>query len=329
MAKSSRDLSDLLPEAFSPSRLSEFSKCPTKFFFSTICKLPSKATTATTKGTLAHYAFEKIFDLARGERSEERCIPLVREHWEDIKDEDNYTNVVALGADAVEAMLQAAEQFVRNWFMIEKPWVFDPVGREQWVRGNVGTLPMRGIIDRLDKVEREGVDYWCISDYKTGRVPGPQYQTDAFFGLNVYSVLLEEDQKVRAGLLRLVYVTNGRREDVLSQEVGEASLARTKKKVSDLGVNIRKAATKGVFNPHTSRLCDYCDYKPICPAFHPELVGLGVDEIRDSVGVNLKIQSIEKPVNIEPEVLPLEHWGDGNEGLGVAIEESEGGGADT
>jgi hypothetical protein len=567
MVKKSGDLSDLLPEAFSPSRLSDFSNCPAKFFFSTICKLPSLATTATTKGTLAHYAFEKIFDLEREERTEERCIEFVREHWESIKAEDNYVNVVALGPDAVEAMLVAAEQFVHNWFAIEKPWVFDPAGREQWVRGKVGSLPMRGIIDRLDKREVDGVEYWCISDYKglslstelptpqgwttmgevqvgdalygpsgevckvtlkspvmrrpcyrlffssgghidcdnvhlwdvrikdeagsrrevmdtdtlahlfeagseieiegtralygevredvggnekaavakhqsgwvtrflrtsagqrrlvwsmmfgkmgnqgpvsirvadevaaraiadlacglggeagveagedgtwrvwadvssrvthvltgvvpiesvptqciqvdsadslylasramvpthnTGKVPDPRYKDKAFFGLNVYSVLLEEDQKVKAELLRLVYVTNGLKEDVLTQDVTEATTARTKKMVSDLGKNIRAAAVKGEFRPKTGPLCNYCDYKPICPAYHPELAGLGVDEIRASVGVNLRVVLSPKVENTPGEGPPIAAWADGEE-AGVdefdIVESVEGGG---
>lgn len=554
--KKSGDLSDLLPEAFSPSRLSDFSNCPAKFFFSTICKLPSLATTATTKGTLAHYAFEKIFDLVREERTEERCVPLVREHWESIKDEDNYVNVVALGPDAVEAMLVAAEQFVHNWFAIEKPWVFDPAGREQWVRGKVGSLPMRGIIDRLDKVEVDGEEHWCISDYKglslntelptprgwttmgevlvgdelygpsgdvcrvtakspvmgrpcyrlffssgghidcdnvhlwevrvkdedgsrrevidtdalahlfesgaeieiegtralygdvrgdvgeieevaaterqagwvtrflrtsvgqrrviwsmmfgkmgsqgpvhlivgdevearsiadlacglggeagieateggswrvwadissyvthvltgvvaiesvptqciqvdsadslylasramvpthnTGKVPDPRYQDKAFFGLNVYSVLLEEDQKATADLLRLVYVTNGKKEDVLKREVTEATMARTKKMVSDIGSRIRAAAIKGEFKPKTGPLCNYCDYKVICPAYHPELAGLGVDEIRASVGVNLRVVISPRVENAPGEAPPVGSWADG---AGETVEE--------
>ena len=533
MAKNA-DLSEYLPEAFSPSRLTEFSQCPRKFFFSTICKLPSKATLATTKGTLAHYAFEHIFEFPREERLEETCVAFVRQHWEELKGEENYTNVVALGPDAVEAMLKAAEGFVHNWYQIEKPSVFDPAGREQWVYGNVGTLPMRGIIDRLDKVVVDGVDHWCISDYKglslstemptprgwttmgevkvgdelyspngevctvvlksgvmlrpcyrlffssgvsiecdnvhlwdivvrdsdgtrrevvsaaqlaglfeagseieipgtralvgaespgvseaerfagakgevswvtrfvragvgqrravwtmlfgkegergpvhhitgdavaahalsdlacglggqssveregntwrvwmdvssgvthqltgvveidsvptqciqvdspdslylvsramlpthnTGKVPEPRWQDKAFFGLDVYSVLLEEDQKAEAELVRLVYVTNGKKEDVLTKKINAATKTRTKKMVSELGGHIRVAAAKGEFRPKTGPLCNYCDYKDICPAFHPELEGLGVDEIRASVGVDISVSSGSRVVN--------------------------------
>jgi hypothetical protein len=157
-----------------------------------------------------------------------------------------------------------------------------------------------------------------VPTHNTGKVPDLRYQDKAFFGLNVYSVLLEEDQKATADLLRLVYVTNGKKEDVLKREVTEATMARTKKMVSDIGSRIRAAAIKGEFKPKTGPLCNYCDYKVICPAYHPELAGLGVDEIRASVGVNLRVVISPRVENAPGEAPPVGSWADG---AGETVEE--------
>jgi RecB family exonuclease len=160
------DLRSRLPEKLSPSRVQDFIQCPKLFFYKTICKMRTPATPATTKGTLAHYALEKIFDLAREERTPENAVPFVRGHWSELESKPDYAEITASGKEAVEQMLVEAEELVRRYFLIENPQSFDPVAREEWVRGKVGTMKMHGIVDRLDLVEVEGVKHYAISDYK-------------------------------------------------------------------------------------------------------------------------------------------------------------------
>ncbi len=542
------DLRSKLPERLSPSRAKDFAQCPKLFYYKTILKMRTPATVATCKGTLAHYAFEKIFDLEPTERTPENAVPLVRTHWETLLREENYREIVESGEEAVEAMLVEAEQLVRNWFAIENPTKFEPEGREQWVRGKVATAPMHGVIDRLDKIEVDGVTYWCISDYKglgldtvmptpsgwttmgeigvgdevfsatgevaqvlfkseeylrecyeirfsdgssivadnvhdwqveigrdgdyrevvcsteemykawaedllevsiratkpirgefleeagplqlekwgertggpqgdplwwlgkwtrasasqrreallavltssgtlgedgermrivttsersaswvaeiiaslggigrvigkgdddrwivvgringvleshddreaddsvdrsalyhrvvgitttesvptacievdsedhlflvgkamiathnTGKVPNPRWIEDSFFGMNVYAALLEDEIGVRAELLRLVFVKNGSKDDVFKQKVTDESLTKIKGTMKSIWADIQKSARKGEFPTKTSKLCGWCHFQDICPAFHPELEGLAEEEIK-------------------------------------------------
>lgn len=538
------DLRGRLPERLSPSRAKDFAQCPKLFYYKTILKLRTPATTATTKGTLAHYAFEKIFELESAARVVENAVPLVRVHWEKLREEENYAEIVALGDEKVEEMLKEAEELVANWFFVEDPKKFTPEGREQWVRGKVGKAPMHGVIDRLDKIEVNGVTYWCISDYKglalttklatprgwtsmgevevgdelidpqgeptvvthkseihwrdcyeivfrsgerivaddehrwvaevkmgasgiweeleltsaemavawgeglgeirikatqplageyvdevspgqlvrwgemagkagasrveedeisglesihwwvgeylrasrvqreealealmsgasneraegvigitleseetarevaeliaslggvarvvgsggagwrvvgeraqrgpvyhqiakvaatetvataciqvdsesemflagvamvpthnTGKVPNPTYIEDSFFGMNVYAALLEDELGIRAESLRLVFVKNASKNDIFKQKVTDDSLNKIRGTMDSIWESINKAARAGDFKPKKSKLCGWCHFQDICPAFHPELEGLSEDEI--------------------------------------------------
>lgn len=71
-----------LPSKLSPSRAKTFMQCPKRFYYETILALSTPETIATAKGTLAHHAFERIFDLERDERTPENAVSYVRPAWE-------------------------------------------------------------------------------------------------------------------------------------------------------------------------------------------------------------------------------------------------------
>ena len=274
------DVTDQLPERLSPSRAKDFTQCPRLFFYKTILKLSTPNTEATTKGTLAHYAFEHIFDHPRTERTPENAVPYVRVHWDELRGTDNYKEIVALGDAANEAMVVEAERMVRAWFDMESPTKWDPEGREQWVRGAVGPVTMHGVIDRLDKVVVDGETRWYVADYKTGAIPKDRYLAENFFAMNIYSVLLQEELDITAYELRLVYVKNGSRDDIRRQRVTPESLRRTRDKMAGIGKQLQAAAKSGDFPTKTGPLCNWCDFQSFCPAFHPELDGLDIEEVR-------------------------------------------------
>jgi len=253
-------------------------QCPKLFYYKTILKLRTPSTEATTKGTLAHYAFEHIFDHPREERTAERAIPYVREHWEELKLQEGYAPIVAMGDEQVEAMLVETERMVRGWFDIEDPKRFDPEGRERWVRGKIKNASIHGVIDRLDKVEMAGETRWIISDYKTGKVPDDRFVAKSFFAMKIYAALLYEELGILVHSLRLVFVKNGSRDDVRSLAMNMAVLEETREHVSSLWKQIEAAAKSGEFTPKRGPLCNWCDFQAMCPAFHPELSGMTVDE---------------------------------------------------
>ncbi len=267
------DSSSALPERLSPSRLSDYAQCPRLFFYKTIERRHSPATVATTKGSLAHYAFEHIFDLERDERRAENAVPYVREHWRELSVKDDYAEIMSLDDAVIENMLVEAEGLVRNWFSVERPHNFDPRGREMWVRGEIEGCALHGVIDRLDVVESSGGQRVYISDYKTGKIPKTAYRSKAFFAMNIYDGLLSQQEELGADELRLVYVVNGKREDVLRQSVTPESRAGIRENVGRLWRGISENAARGEWRPEPSVLCGWCPFQSICPAHTVDVSG--------------------------------------------------------
>ncbi len=71
-----------LPTRLSPSRASDFKRCPKLFEYKTILGLSTPNTVATARGTLFHLVFEHLFDFPRAERTRENARSLVSPGWE-------------------------------------------------------------------------------------------------------------------------------------------------------------------------------------------------------------------------------------------------------
>jgi putative RecB family exonuclease len=308
-----------LPSKLSPSRAKDFMQCPKKFYFQTILKLPHAPTVHTAVGTVAHTAFERIFDFPRGERNPEVALPLVRPAWEilvnPLKDrasvepgspEDRvrseakaYRDLVPEGsrkeqqllataeayrniapdAEEEDALVARAEEMVHNWFTMENPSRFDPVGRELYLSAKILGVPLHGFIDRLDKVRfSDGYMRTVISDYKTGKIPQPRFLDEAFFAMRVYAVLYQEIYHIHVDQLRLVYVQVPGRDSVKTLTVTPQMLESTTGLLRSVWAKITRAARSNEWPTRTGPLCPWCDYQDICPAWHPELDGMLPEE---------------------------------------------------
>jgi putative RecB family exonuclease len=77
---------------------------------------------------------------------------------------------------------------------------------------------------------------------------------------------------------------------VLSYTPDEAELIRFERTLVAIWSAIQRAARTGDFRPSPSRMCDWCDHKPSCPAFGgspppypgwPDASGAGAENARD------------------------------------------------
>ena len=269
---------DRLPSRLSPSRLGDFRQCPAKFYFGSIAKLPRPATEATTVGTLAHSAFERVFDHPRGERTPDLAVTYVRPAWEEIKAEKNYEPVRDMG----DALIERAEHMVRSWFGLEDPNKFDPIGREMKLMSEMAGVPLLGILDRVDRMKVNGVDRVYISDYKTGKPPKPndRFMSEKFFAMRAYALLWHTVQGEMPYELRLVYVAGGTKEHVHRLQVDEKLLRATREELKGLVKAIQRSAEMGEWECKQQPLCQWCDFIDLCPQWHPELAGMPIGEIK-------------------------------------------------
>jgi putative RecB family exonuclease len=73
--------------SLSPSRASDFKRCPQLFKFASIDRIETPPNLYQARGTTAHLALERLFDLPAEDRTAERLYDLFREAWQELKPE--------------------------------------------------------------------------------------------------------------------------------------------------------------------------------------------------------------------------------------------------
>jgi putative RecB family exonuclease len=257
----------LLLETLSPSRAGDFKHCPQLFKFKAIDKIETPPTVYQARGTTAHLALQRLFDEPSESRTPERLYDLFREAWMELKDDE----FAEMFPTAEEERTWGIESLgiLANYFGVEDPTSFEPLDRELDMTQPLGTMTIRGILDRMEE-RPEGL---VITDYKTGKAPPERYAIPAFFALKIYALLIRERLGRTPVALRLLYL-NG--PTVYEIPVVDAQLDAMERQLKALWEAINRAISEGNFPPRPGRLCDWCSYQDICPAFatEPEEVAL-------------------------------------------------------
>ncbi len=247
----------------SPSRASDFKTCPQLFKFRSIDKIPEPVTVHQARGTTSHLALERLFDLPPEERTPERLTTLFREAWGGLRSIEPYTELFE-SVDDERAWGIESLGILANYFQFEDPSSVDPVGRELDMVEDLDGITIRGILDRMDR----GPDgTLVITDYKTGKAPPEKYAIKAFFALKIYALLIRRRLNETPSEIRLLYL-NG--PSLYRTPVDDGALDAMHKQLHALWRAINQAIATGSFPPRPGRLCDWCSYRDICPAFASE-----------------------------------------------------------
>lgn len=247
----------------SPSRASQFKTCPKQFKFANIDKLKEPTNEVQAKGTTVHQALEDLFDLPKEERSIEKLHNLFRDAWTKVRGNDDHFDLF----DSVEEERDwgiDGLKLLNNYMTMEDPTSFEPLEREKWVRGTIEDLNLRGILDRMDRNEKGEL---VIVDYKSGKAPMAQYKEPRFFALKLYALLIKEELGEMPAELKLIYLKNS---TIHSLKVTKDSLNEVKEEVLEIWNEIKKSFKNNDFPATPNPLCDWCYFKPICPAFNED-----------------------------------------------------------
>ncbi|WP_282783867.1 RecB family exonuclease [Nocardia sp. CC201C] len=249
------------PLALSPSRAIDFKQCPLKYRLRAIDRIPEPPSTAAVRGTLVHAVLEALFGLPATDRLPEAAAALVEPAWARlIADRPEVADVVADGG--LPVLLAEVADLVRVYFTLEDPTTVDPESVEFFLETELPDgSPVRGIVDRIDRAADDALH---IVDYKTGRSPAPAYEARALFQLKFYALVLLHTRGVVPAQLRLLYLADGQ---TLTYEPDADELRRFQRIVSALWAAIDAATKTGDFPPNRGWMCDYCDYRALCPEF--------------------------------------------------------------
>jgi putative RecB family exonuclease len=241
--------------------VTSFRDCALAFRFTAIDGLADAPTVWTVRGTLVHSALERLFwRHERGNRTPEAASAELAGAWADLQTDPDYLSLCLPEAEAV-AFREQAEVLVANEFLLEDPNEVEPVGVEVTLEARLGDLRLRGIIDRLDRTPDGEL---VVVDYKTGRAPSPAFEQSKLIGVQIYALLCEEVLGRRPVEVRLLHL---KEPTVITARPSEQTLRGQRVKTLAVWSAIERACADEDFRPKTGPLCNYCRFKPYCPAF--------------------------------------------------------------
>ncbi len=280
--------------SLSPSRAADFKDCPLLYRLRTIDRLPQRPSAAAARGTLVHAVLERLYDIPAAARTVERAKAMVSAEWEklleaepdlqqivselrdratkddsertvdpDIDGRDQHRYVAPDNdGDVIGRWLISASGLLDSYFTLEDPTRIEPVGRELMVEFDLGDGPvLRGIIDRLDATPDGDLR---VVDYKTGVTPREAFEAKALFQMKFYALVLYRTHGVVPRQLRLLYLGD---QDMLSYAPDAEELDRFERTLRAIWAAIQASIDKQEFRPSPSRLCAWCDYQALCPAW--------------------------------------------------------------
>jgi putative RecB family exonuclease len=249
-----------VPTNLSPSRVDAFTSCPLQFRFASIQKLPEPPSVPATKGSLVHRSLELLFERDPQDRTLEAALTALDVAATEFQSDPEWIGL-GLDSEGEQRVLDDAEELVRKYFTMEDPRQVTAIGVELRLEVPVGSLHLRGIIDRLD---RNANGELIVVDYKTGRPPRVNNEQSKLGGVNFYAYLCQQFFGQRPAEVRLMYLSTG--ETIVARPT-EQSVSFLPKRTLAVWGAVEKACSSGTFQPRPGPLCNYCSFQAWCPAF--------------------------------------------------------------
>jgi len=248
-----------VPQRLSPSSVSAFKDCPLAFRFSYIDRLPEPPSAPASKGTLVHRALERLMCRPPAERTVATALDELAVARLEMADDPDLTGL-ELTDEEWEKFHAEAEVLVRRYFELEDPTTVQPIGLELKLSAEVGRITLRGVIDRLE-LDADGE--LVVTDYKTGSVPSEMYENTRLAGVHIYAFLCERMLGRLPAKVQLYFLS---KPEAIIARPSAQSAAGVERKTGAVWNAIARACERDDFRPHPGPLCDYCTFRPYCPA---------------------------------------------------------------
>ncbi len=249
-----------LPTSLSPSKVASFKDCALAFRFSTIDRLPEPPSPWATRGTLVHRALELLFCEEPAGRRLPAALACLARAREEMATDPEFVGL-ELDAEAAARFEAEAEVLVRRYFELEDPTTIHPIGLELRLEVQVGSLTLRGVIDRLELDAEGGL---VVTDYKTGKTPGVIQEQHRLGGVHFYAFLCERVLGRRPSRIQLLYLAEP---VAIVAEPSDQSIRGLEQRTTAIWKAVERACATDDFRPRPSPLCNWCAFQDYCPAF--------------------------------------------------------------
>ena len=250
-ARQDTEAEEPAPLSLSHTALETFQKCPLKYKFSDVWRLPAASTPAMVFGQIMHRSVGEFFRARRQNPAVGRgeLEHIYEQQWRlaawPSADEFQRQRYLRSGWEQLQKFLEQQTGRADDVLELEKPfsWTWEDV-------------VLTGRIDQINRLGDRSVE---IIEYKTGQ-PRPEKKVQKSLQLALYALAAERQLQLRPARLTLYNFTAG---EPVSFPPDDKQAARALDTVREVADSIRARE----FPPRQGFHCRYCDYRPLCPAF--------------------------------------------------------------
>jgi DNA helicase II / ATP-dependent DNA helicase PcrA len=242
-------------QKLSYSKVETFAKCPKKYYYTYVLKIPTKPSHALSFGISVHNTLKDFYLLLRDSQeglgltsppTQEELLSLFDKHW------------VTVGYQSKKHQMQRRESGVK----MLKSFYSNLYSEDQKIYGlesgftsHILDCSFVGKIDRMDFVELIGsVPVVDIIDYKTGRY---KEEIKRDLQLPLYTIFAEESLGVKVRKAKYIFVEDGKEIEV---DISDKKREKAKEKLTKLILEIKE----NKFIPELGHNCSFCEYSGIC-----------------------------------------------------------------
>ena len=247
----------------SASAISKFLECPQKYKFSYIDEIKEPPSWQMHLGSFVHEVLEHLYKQPADQRNHETLKEIAAKMW----NESNWPAKIEALPEKLGSLgdfKRSAFEAMTNLWALEDPSAVELDHIELKITTSIDGVQMLGFVDRIASDPDGSV---VISDYKTGKIPDPRFNSDdqKWFQLLLYAAMYEATTGKLAKRLEYYYLAKNTKHAL---EVSDEKLRIAKEVVVNVRRGIDEASSSEEFSCNVTNLCNWCHYKKIgiCPA---------------------------------------------------------------
>ncbi|MEK6945586.1 MAG: PD-(D/E)XK nuclease family protein [Nanoarchaeota archaeon] len=255
---------------YSYSRLTTFEQCRLKFKFRYIDKIIPKIEKSIEAhlGSAVHSVLERLYTQVKEGHvpSLDEVIVQYTEEWQREYSKDFITP----GNLSHQDYFNKGVEFLITYYVEHKPFDDNTLETEKRILINLdeeGNYKLQGFIDRLSYNLK--TKEYEIHDYKTANSPPSEEKLNKDRQLALYSIAIKNNYGLEKDVKLIWHFLAFNKRFHIKKT--NAELDKLKAETIEL---IKKIEETKEFPANKSRLCDWCEYKSICPAWGGSLESL-------------------------------------------------------